>query len=382
VSPNTLSHDAANPTKFRNGAYLGDGGGDSLDRTYEGYFEILEMGTIVGGSTLEASVTHKANLSSANASTPACTSLPVGNSVSTSLLTVPSGGLMGAASLINVNEGTDFSYDAVALDGWSNKTQWFPPGSTSPTLADASPGVSVVVNNTATGGQVVLTNWGATSSAGRDAVTAIMMRSHVYNEYTVEPGLKAATDWVVTMPTKRFYVGASFAIDPFQSPFGSDGSCDAIGLIYYDREEQTPGSIVDFSPTTPQSRSLCWEANVLTFSAANGSPAQSNVLRSTNYANVGLDTPWVNGWADLTFPQDGSVHTLVTPPLSTTFIDIRTVTQSGLVTATYFGLPVVGFAVQSFVNGALPVGSGTVLSNYGGNFNHKYLRDIRIGGAN
>jgi hypothetical protein len=378
VSPSTLSHDAANPTKFRNGAYIGDLGGDSLDRTYEGYFEILEMGTIVGGSSLEASVTHKANLTSANASTPACTGLPVGSSVSTTLLTVPSGGLMGTASLINVNEGTDYSYDAVALDGWSNRTQWFPPGSTSPTLADAVPGVSVVINNTSSGGQVVLTNWAASAAPGRDAVTAIMMRSHVYNEYTVEPGLKAATDWVVTMPTKRFYVGATFAIDPFESEFDSNGSCDHIGLIYYDREEQSPGSIVDFSPTTPQSRSLCWEANVLTFTANGGSTTESNVLRSKNEANVALDSPWINGWADLTFPVDVTVHTLVAPALSTTFIDIRTVTQSGLVAATYFGLPVVGFAVQSFVNGAIPVGTGTVLSNYGGNFNHKYLRDIRI----
>jgi hypothetical protein len=245
-------------------------------------------------------------------------------------------------------------------------------------LADAVPGVSVVINNTSTGGQVVLTTWTGTS-AGRDAVTAIMMRSHVYNEYTVEPGLKAATDWVVTMPTKRFYVNSIFADPPFQSPFNdSTGSCDSIGMIYYDREEQSPGSIVDFSPTTPQSRSLCWEANVLTFTANNGSTTESNVLRSKNDANVGLDTPWINGWADLTFPVAGVVHTLVTPPLSTTFIDIRTVTQSGLTQATYFGLPVVGFAVQSFTNGTLPVGTGTVLSNYGGNFVHKYLRDIRI----
>jgi hypothetical protein len=367
VSPGTLSHDATNPTKFRNGAYLGDTGGDSLDRTYEGYFEILEMGTIVGGSTLEASVTHKANLTSANASTPACTGLPVGSSVSTSLLTKPSGGLMGAASLINVNEGTDFSYDAIALDGWSDRTQWFPPGSTSPTLADVHPPTSVVVNNTASGGQVVITDWSATLDPGRDAATAIMMRSHVYNEYTVEPGLKAATDWVVTMPTKRFYVGTSFRVDPFQSEF-DNGSCDSIDLIYYDREEQTPGSIVDFSPTTPQSRSLCWEANVLTFTIANGSPAQSNVLRSTNYANVGLDTPWVNGWADLSFPQNGTIHTLRAPSGSSTTVTIAT---SGLpVTlatqnATYFGLPVLGFGVQSFVNGTLPVGTGTVLSNYG-----------------
>ena len=50
-----------------------------------------------------------------------------------------------------------------------------------------------------------------------------MMRSHVYNEYTVEPAIKGATDWVVTMPTKRFYVDRAPATRPrpFQSNFNA-----------------------------------------------------------------------------------------------------------------------------------------------------------------
>jgi hypothetical protein len=40
---------------------------------------------------------------------------------------------------------------------------------------------------------------------------------------------------------------------------------------------------------------------------------------------------------------------------------------------TYQGLPVVGFAVQSFTNGTLVVGGVNELSNYGGNFVHKYV---------
>ena len=372
---------SASPQKFRNGAYAGtfsDGGGDGLDRTYEGYFEIIEMGTITGGSTLEAAVTHKQDLSAPNASKPSCSNLPTLGTISSNLLTVPSGGLMGTASLININEGTDYSYDAVALDGWSNRPNWSSPGSQLPTIADALPTVSVVIDNTASGGRAVRTAWGS----GRDAVTAIMMRSNVYNEYSVEPAIKAATDWVVTMPTKRFYVfkGTGFGQPPFQSNFTSTGSCDNINLIYYDREEQTPGAIIDFSPTTPESRSLCWEANVLTFSGNGGSTTVSNVLQSTNSANVPLNAGWINGWADLSFPRDAGYvgsHMLVAPALGTVFIDINTITQSGLTSATYFGLPSVGFAVQSYSTNGLPGVSATVLSNYGGNFNHKYLRDIR-----
>jgi hypothetical protein len=373
----TVSNSSANPTKFRNGAYSGsfaDGATDSLDRTNEGYFEILEMGTIIGGSSLETSVTHSPNFSGPNASTPSCTGIPTG--ATNTFLVAPSGGLMGTASLINVNEGTDYSYDAIALDGWSSAPNWSQPGSQSPTLVDISTAVSVVIDNSSTGGRVFRTAWtGALAKA--DAVSAIMMRSHVYNEYTVEPAIKAATDWVVTMPTKRFYVTSSGASRPFQSKFSSTGSCDSIDLIYYDREEQSPGAIIDFSPTTPETRSLCWEANVLTFTGNGGSTTASNVLRSTNMANVALNSGWINGWADLSFPVNGTVHTLPAPGAGTTIIDIAS-TGAPLTgqTVTYFGLPVVGFAVQSYSTTGLPGVSANVLSNYGGNFWHKYLRTI------
>ena len=51
------------------------------------------------------------------------------------------------------------------------------------------------------------------------------------------------------------------------------------------------------------------------------------------------------------------------------------------VTTTFNGLPVVGFAAQSFQNGTLP-GTGTgvaalIQSNYGGNFVHKTTRSIQ-----
>jgi hypothetical protein len=381
TTPSMRTSTESNPVRFRNGAYVGDGGGDGLDRTNEGYFEILEMGSIVSGSALEESVTHEIDTSGPNASEPACDGLPVSDAFP-SALAAPSGGLMGTASLINVAEGTDYSYDAVALDGWSLTPNWSGPGSVLPRLSDASPAVSVVIDNSASGGRAVRTSWGS----GRDAVSAIMMRSHVYNEYTVEPNIKAATDWVVTMPTKRFYVssGTGNAARPFQSNFRSTGSCDTINLVYYDREEQSPGDIIDFSPTTPESRSLCWEANVLTFSANGESTTTSNVLRSTNAANIGLNTGWINGWADLSFPLDGTIptaHNLPAPAGATTIIDINSGSVLSGQTVTYFGLPVVGFAVQSYHNGSLTLANGLVLSNYGGNFSHKYLRDISGGSS-
>jgi hypothetical protein len=39
----------------------------------------------------------------------------------------------------------------------------------------------------------------------------------------------------------------------------------------------------------------------------------------------------------------------------------------------YQGLPMIGFAVQQYINGSLP---GGILSNYGGAYLHRYQRNI------
>jgi hypothetical protein len=74
------------------------------------------------------------------------------------------------------------------------------------------------------------------------------------------------------------------------------------------------------------------------------------------------------------------VHELINTT-NTLITSIGGSTSSGN-TVTYIGLPVVGFAVQTFSNGVLllPVPGqtalGNVLSNYGGNFIHKYQTNI------
>ncbi|MGH8713550.1 MAG: hypothetical protein ACREYB_06055, partial [Casimicrobiaceae bacterium] len=202
-----------------------------------------------------------------------------------------------------------------------------------------------------------------------DPVSAVLMHDQVMNEYVLDAGTHSGTDWVVTFPTKRYYVNVGTGNAPklFQRNFNkTDGSCDDVSLNLYDREEQQV-LITDFSPPPPtQTNSLCWEANVITFN-------NSNVLGSVDVANI--PTGYEHGWLNLGFPTnisgaDPFVHMLPNTDTAVTFISGST--SSGA-TVTYIGLPVVGFAVQTFVNGTLP---GGVLSNYGGNFIHKYTTNI------
>jgi hypothetical protein len=357
----TVSNNAAAPNEFVNYAYLSDPIGDtSLDRTREGYVEIIEMGTITKGSATEVGVTHKNGV-------PPCTAL--GDTTVASSIEAPTGGLFGGMTLINVLAGEDYTEDAVALDRFRLVGKYDLPGDPKPDLRDVFPTVSVVFNNNA-----VYQSDGWNQAV--DAVSALFMHDHVYNEFVLDAGTKSGTDWVLTAPTKRYYYspaspGLDFVKYLFQRNMDANGGCDDVLITLYDREETSANPSVSFSPPRPgKPNTLCWEANVLTFNS-------SNVLGSKNSRNV--TSTYSNGWADLAFPAvstfDGSfAHYL--PSTSTTITPLVGAAQSG-VTVSYFGLPVIGFAVQSFNNGTLNVNGSLVQSQYGGNFVHKGTRVIQ-----
>lgn len=274
----------------------------------------------------------------------------------------PTGGLMGTGTLINVANGTDFSFDPIALDDFGDVANHTEPGNLLPSLSQATPASSVVFN----GNAAVTSNW-SNSGFAADPVSALLMRTNVMNEFTVEPALAAGTDWVVNFPTKRFYVESdistgtsdpdsaeSFFDRPFTQDFKLNGACEEVSLHIFDREERTTTSDVDFSPPPPSGKNaLCWEVNVMTFN-------NSNVLGSELALNV-PNSGFNSGWLNLEFAAS------VTRPEGT-FSRVMVSDDND----TFTGLPVIGFGVQEYVNGNM----GGVLSNYGGSFLHKYKRNI------
>ena len=387
-----VSRSATAVTQFRNFLYAGDTLGDSLDRTYEGFFEILEMGAIDPESPLGMSVTHALDYSGYNTSKPSCTGLPLTDAVPAGL-SRPTGGLVGNASYININEGTDFSIDAIALSRWSDKVQWAAPGTPHPNLGDASPAVSYVVDEQDDGDRIVVTQWGA----GRDAVSAVLMAERVINDFTVEPGIKAATDWVVVMPTKRFYFTATGVESPFYGVTGPPGrfgewlSPPTFPEVYgppgsfYDREGQDGGlTTVCFIVCTRVQPVFPGSAGVWNWVAAYAAePLQSSVMASKTFTVQRLGPTFFNGWGHLAIPleRDGTttlIHRLAAPAGATTVVDVKTGTVIANVSATYFGLPLIGFAAQSYSTNGLPGIDPNVLSNSGGTFSHKFTRRIEV----
>lgn len=391
---------------FRNYAYYNDGIGAGLDRTREGYLEIIEMGETdnafdvdPSGSTvgLQTAITHSGGVPSN------CTLVQNGWKTGgvflaggADPLNNPTGGLMGTATVMNVDEGTDYSYDPTALNDFyyntvNNLGLHNQPGSENPNLTDARHRTaapldvarSLTFNEVAGAASAAFTSDWHDISGGLpsvpDAVSAVLMHANVMNEYSVDASLASGTDWVVTFPTKHYYYTNPFAprapfnqagyvdtntnaaLDPAEAV---NGSCQPVLFTTLTgREEETTPSDVDFSPLPPTSAqaSLCWEANVVTF---NNSKVLGGVL--TNY---NVNTAYANGWGSLQFYSNALA---AAPTLNSSSV------AQGIELAgardTFTGLPTVGFAVQKYVNGNL----NGVLSNYGGAYNHKYVNTYSI----
>jgi len=228
----TVDRSCTNPevpgsgTAFSNRYYTGqvagtfdDGGGASLDRTREGYVEIIEMGVIADGSdAMTTPPTATGSMVSA-AITSRSTGVPADcGAVQTSNLfagqgdlRAPAGGLSTSAILIQSNTGSEFVIPPTALQRFfvsDNPADdlYAEPGSTMPDLTSVRPARSDVWTSNRDEPSVVTVNdWVAAGGQPIDAVSAVLIKSDLAAEYDVSGG-QIRSEMVFTMPTMRYYV--------------------------------------------------------------------------------------------------------------------------------------------------------------------------------
>ena len=401
---------------FKNTQYTGMNADNAsfifLDRTREGYIEVVEMG-IVTDATLQGYIKHNSGGVPTN-----CAALdgydpmsgPVGPQVKFPgpYLASPGGGLTGRGSIINSANGTNYTYDITALDGWweplvpgPGNVPYSAAGSTAPSIS-LQDGISTVSYVPVSGSQTIPNSTGvvrAVWASSREAVSAVFMRNSVINEFVTDAGSVSRTDWVVTMPTKRDNIGVGMntiirPTRPFTNSFGnpdsfSFGACDIYTLGIFNREggalpPRPPALIIGVPPPAVRNsgQSLCWSANVVEFGPRNllgsinnyrlqGAADQFATTSATTtgaaFATFGrrvLQGP--NGWAvlgfgiNITTTQERQSLT----PLSATLNGVP-------ITGTHFGLPVVGAMFHNYTN------SG-VNSSYGSVIPHKFTRQIEV----
>jgi hypothetical protein len=337
---------------FQNAFFSGssnDGNGTGLDRTREGWVEVIEMATLTGASA--AAVTHNSSGVPANCAAT--------QSIGSQDVAAPTGGLSGTLTLINVASGQDFTLNAEALADLSTQSFYRPASDSYPDFAafEITP-VSVVVAN----GLVYRSTW----TRGTDAVSAVLMRSELHGEFVLDPGTLSRTDWVLAFPTRHYYVNTTSAAAPFSRPAVWSETCTAGGetlaLRPLTREEQ------DAAANNAGPMAVCAAVPVFHFGTVGG--VLGSLTQGTS-TDVSLALGARNGWMRATPPSAPGLTSLG----SSTRMSLATgaTTQGSHVHA---GLPVVGFMVRTFENGALNCAVGTCQGNYGGSFPLQFRRSI------
>lgn len=347
---------------FSNASYSGansDGGDAGLDRTREGFLEVLEMGNLSG--TGATAVAHQSS------GFPANCAVVQGDAVALRSVSIPTGGLSGTVTLINVANGMDFTANAEALDDVFSGPLYRNYNDPYPDWNAAQ--VKRLSHITANGKQYRLT-W----AIAVDAVSSVLTRSDVMNEYIRDVGTLSETDWVFTFPTRRLHVNNFGTAAPFSAPLQAGAVCEEVNVSFFNRDERGASLLTchpfDDNCRTVGQPAMCYAATVLTVNLA-ASVATGGVLGSVNRTGRALlFDDFRNGWFDVNFIGANARAGLQSPP-SSIARDLAT-DQGTTGSQAFIGLPVVGFMVRTFVNGTLTCSAGSCQGNYGGLFPHKY----------
>lgn len=316
------------------------------------------------------------------------------------------GGIFGSAYIVNGAEGTSYSYNAEALNGFYtigadtvpdalDKNLHYAPGTVLPSLDQAT--------NAYDGGDYyafarvfdasgVPSDLAFVRTSAPQAVSAVLTARYVANEYAINGGTNAMTDWVITFPTKQMHTyrgnwGDDVTVQPLIAPFtqaqGAGGLNnhgtnrfmgslpEVFSIAYWDREEGEPSAppgVLDVSPLPPpgeeQVLAFRQEANVLTFHTEDTDPA--SVLAAPQGSlgggyTVALEEGFNSGWARIGFNSQSLTS------------DAVTVAGQTYAAWEISGLPVIGFWAAKHNNTAATPG---ISAFYNIIHRHRVTRDI------
>lgn len=393
---------------FTNMDYIGvsaDGGDDTVARTREGHIEVISMGRVLaGGESVVNSVAYNAKHVDTNGDnvldTPRdCNAVRAAFTLSNiedtrAQFVAPVNALKGSVSFLNVQSGKAITSEPTVLADFYNvaasgsvdadetlgENLIVLPETQAPGLHDVTPAIAYWLEDDDADATTapISQEFNADASAPVDAVSALIMRQGVVNQYSVNPGVNAQTDWVITFPTKHYYVdernplptgnathsikdgsyypaythlvGEGAARAPFTETFQqNNNACAAVAVQFnfFNREEDkfTVQETAGFSPSEPgQANTICKEVQVITFN-------QTNLFGADRAANVATGA-YNSGWMDLKFPSSAGLA-----DDGTNGLDLD-------------GYPIIGFSATTLENGV----AADAMLNYGFSANHGYTR--------
>ena len=344
-------------TSFTTEFFIRDSGEDGSQRMRDGHFQIIEMGTVIDPVLGMAATQFNGRPHDCGAIEAAWQAGGQWAENSDQGMAANTGGLFGSALIVDVREGSAMSYRADAIKGFYSADRFMhtEPNNFEPTLASAAPVSTILYDDKA-----YVSHW----NLGTDAISALLMRDKIHNEFVLASGIDAQTEFIVTFPTKHFYTQPENGPEnPFTQTFSSvAGACEGMYPQFYDRESVTVdinpcGGII--CPPLPEFLyEMCWSANVIHFyNSAEGMIAEvpSPILGSTNLLNF-KTTPFSSGWVSFSRSHESAVLTDAESRWS------------------YRGWPVTGFAVQKYTNSGAQPG---LLAQYATVIQYAYTRNIQ-----
>ena len=358
---------------------------DKANNTREGYVEIFNMADIpvnTAGGSLYSAIKHVNGVAPCTASVlnGTLTNYTTEAAASAAGFNTPTTGLYGDWYIINVAQTTTFSGGATAITAMNGANPGrgnfvhFPQNSNAnanPMLASADPlfrsdsqdaaGATVSSAKIAAANYdlpdlstpytaVALNNLAPLTQA-TNLTNAIKVTS-ITNQYANDASISAKTDWVFSMPTRRYNVAANYAATSTTAndyrlfsnlataTWGDEmftaGNTTALatnGAIcvnadaqtFYDREETTKTSGAVFSPGTVSATRFCGETSVLSFADSGVSVLGGSVARQ-NVSGV-----YTNGWANLSTSNGGKGL----PILGSAFIKLSNPSATAGTSGTY-----------------------------------------------
>lgn len=409
-----------------------DGGPDEtvggpLPRAAEGYFEMIEMGTLINEDTETAK-----RIGSAQAATHVldddgkavpedCQQLvdnwSIINGVSgqwlkdrTLDIRRNSGGLFGGAAIINVGRGTMYSYDARAIQGYDESDGGVhrQPGFSDPSLNDGDQTDAWVFFGTPQNRAVNFFY-----PRGVDAISAVFMHEFTMNEFNIDPIVQAGSEWILTFPTKSWYTdpvtfggpgqvavwvpnqndpdcdfwspGDDFPTRSGPDPESDDGFGGSFDLCSYIQGEVNGNEPIppftslfdgkacesfgfeqwdrEESASTPGTINIPPVVSPQPPGSTPGEPDPFEMCYEVNVMRFGSES---------IFGTTSDLLLTVSDTADTGWARINWgANPDHLDYAGLVGLPVTGFWAEQFSNGFLGTPEASVLANYGGLFNHK-----------
>lgn len=428
---------------------LSDKAGDINAQTREGYVEIFNMADIDGLSMYGTGRTAKSALYTAikhvggvapctsavlNASLANITTQPVARAYG---LDTPTAGLSGDWYIINVAQTTTYSGAATAITATVNADGTGGAGRGAfvhfPQNASAAPSIEAntsdplfrvaftrdQANAAVTTAALAAANYDLpdmstpyTLNAGGTAavntrvqaynLTRALAVTSITNQYANDATISAKTDWVFSMPTRRYSVAANYAAATtaaanyrlytaltddanvggtspataasYKVWFAPENTALQGGLIcvnstgqsFWDREESSRTSGAVFSPGSISQTRFCGEASVLSFADAGTSVLGATVARQ-NVAAGAASGPFTNGWSVVSTPN--TFNTTFGP--RNAIVGTGTDAYNDVAYASQGGLPILGYSLIKLTN---PQAAAGTVGTYGITWDHRVTR--------